>query len=127
MIRHLLAGPLGPGRPAPRAGAAALTVLVCVLSLMPHIAVPDSAPHYTDLVIHLAMHGSVGFALLYAWHTWPYRVLPGLAVLMPALEIGQTWVPGRSFSVADLVMNVLGAAIGLAIAIWIFRRYGIER
>lgn len=118
---------LGPGRWLPRIGAICLTSLVVVLSLMPNISVPDSAPNNTDLAIHLAMHGATGFALLYAWHTWPQWVLPSLAVLVIALEVGQIWVPGRSFSVADLATNVVGAALGVALVIWIFRRFGVER
>lgn len=115
MTRALLAVfPPSGGRLA-RAGAVALVILVATASLMPHAAVPDSAPNRTDLAIHVVMHGTLGFALIWAWPSYLVAVVAALAFLAIGLECGQIWVPGREFSWADLVTNGLGASLGAAL------------
>lgn len=99
-----------------RIAALTATALVATLSLMPHLAVPDAAPRHTDLLIHLTMQGTVGFTLIWGWPRKLWWLLPALGLLVIVLEVGQTWVPGRSFSWADLIINVVGAASGAGLA-----------
>lgn len=106
-----------PGGFLARAGASGVVVLVTALSLMPHISVPSSAPSHTDLAIHLAMQGTLGFALVWAWPRHLGWVALTLAGLVITLEVGQIWVPGRSFSMADLITNAVGAGLGSGIAV----------
>lgn len=100
-----------------RAGALGVTALVATLLLMPHLSVPGSAPSHTDLVIHLLMQGTLGFVLVWAWPRHLGWVALTLAVLVIALEVGQIWVPGRSFSMADLITNAVGEGLGSGIAV----------
>ncbi len=108
-----------PGGRLARAGALAITALVAGLSLSPNLSVPDSAPGHTDLVIHLCMQGALGFSLV---HGWP-RALPSvvlvLAGLVVGLELGQIWVPGRTFAMSDLLTNAVGACFGALLARWL--------
>ena len=101
-----------PGSALARLGALGIVVLVAGLSLMPNLAVPDAAPGRSDLVIHLVMQGTLGFALVRGWPGSPTRVACVLAVLVMGLELGQLWVPGREFAVPDLLSNTLGAGLG---------------
>ena len=110
-----------PGSALARAGALGVVVLVAVLSLMPNLAVPDAAPGRLDLVIHLVMQGTLGFALVRGWPGSPGRIACALVILVVGLELGQLWVPGREFSTADLLSNALGAGLGGLAAWWTIR------
>lgn len=88
---------------------------------MPHISVPDSAPADTDLAIHLALQGSLGAALVWAWPARLGSVAAALAILVVGLEVGQHWVPGRTFAMDDLLTNAVGASIGAGLVRFLLR------
>lgn len=105
-----------PGGALARSGALGVVALVATASLMPNVSVPDSAPGHTDLAIHLAMQGALGFALVWAWPRQLVLVGAALAILVVGLEMGQIWIPGRGFAWTDLVTNVLGGGLGALLA-----------
>ena len=106
-----------PGGTLARAGALGVVMLVAAASLTPNVSVPDSAPGHTDLAIHLAMQGTLGFALVRAWPRQLALVGAALAVLVVGLEIGQIWIPGRGFAWSDLIMNFVGGGLGALLAL----------
>jgi hypothetical protein len=97
-----------------RALAAAVVALACWLSLTPQPPQPEGLPSGSDLIVHAIMHGGVGLALLRGWPVG--RAAPAAMLsLAVGLEVGQAFVPGRDFSLADLAMNLLGAAAALGV------------
>lgn len=105
-------GLLQPGGLPVRAASIVVVVLIAVASLTPNISVPSGAPANTDLAIHLFMQGVLGFSLAWGWPKNRAVTVATLAILVVTLEVGQIWVPGRSFAVADLISNAVGAGFG---------------
>jgi VanZ family protein len=96
---------------AARLAAVALGALVSWLSLTPQPPAPPGLPDRADLVAHFGMHGALSGALAVGWPGATARwAAAGAAVY---LEVGQAQVPGRTFSLLDLVANGIGAAAGL--------------
>ncbi|NEK86902.1 VanZ family protein [Blastococcus saxobsidens] len=95
-----------------------LTVLVSVVVLfIPASGVP-TAPPGTDKVVHLLLFAALAATGRWAGLArWPLAAgLTGYALLS---EVVQGVAPlGRSGSVADLVADVLGIAMGLAAWAW---------
>ncbi len=114
--KNLVLAVVQPAGAIARLGALCVIGIVSTLSLMPYLAVPDGAPNHTDKLVHLAMQGTLGFAVVWAWPRPVLWTAAGLAGLVVVLEVGQIWVPGRSFSVGDLATNAIGAAIGACLA-----------
>jgi len=122
-LRWLLDSKLSqPGGLPARAVALGIAVLAIFASLTPNISVPNSAPAHTDLLIHILMQGILGFSLIWGWPKNLLLTFVILTVLVLTLEIGQIWVPGRSFSAADLVSNMIGASLGAG-----FSRFLVSR
>lgn len=95
--------------------ASALTMaLIVVLSVVPPSVRPvTAAPHSIE---HLAIFAISGALLGLAF---PGRWLVRLSVLVlmaAAIELVQLWIPGRHARVSDLVENVLGSGLGLALS-----------
>lgn len=120
-----------------RAATAAFALLLTVVSLMPSGA-EDSGSSGWDTAISPALQNTL--------HVPAYLVLTVLAIgclSMPGrgrilgvaavcagfgviLELGQAYVPGRTGSVADMLLNTLGAILGVTGArLWIRRRGSI--
>jgi VanZ family protein len=93
---------------------------------------PAPPPHVTDKMLHASAYAVLGATLVRAlagarWH----GVTPGVAVLAVALttayglsdELHQSFVPGRSVEVGDVVADLTGgtAAAALALALRRFR------
>ncbi len=85
-----------------------------VVSLLPRDALPvtgmwdklEHAAAYAILcVIGVVAHPRKGTHVV---------LLIGLAVYGTALELGQSFVPGREASVADVIANTFGVVIGFA-------------
>lgn len=107
--------------PALRAAAVATVLLVCWLSLTPRPPQPEGLPSGSDLLVHLAMHAAVAALLVTGWRGRT-AVAPVCAALAIGLEAAQLAIPGRSFALADLAMNLLGAGLGWAAAKGLLRR-----
>lgn len=61
-------------------------------------------------LLPLGLLGPIALPRLDRW----WRVLLVAAALSLAIEIAQLWIPDRAFDVDDLLLNVLGAALGYA-------------
>ena len=113
--------PTGNGR-APLAGLARLAfylgiLLVIALSLIPQDAMPD--PETWDKANHVAAYGAIAVAggLGYRSRRALLRIALGLLLLGAGLELAQSVLPGRVASVADLLANAIGIALGLLLAV----------
>lgn len=117
-------GPLGrlPGSPAMRGLAGLILGLVAYLSLTPQLTAPASAPAHADWLVHLVMHGAIGITLRLGWPASPGWVAVGLITLGVGFEVAQAFIPGRCYDMADLVMNLIGAASGAGVAWALLRR-----
>lgn len=94
--------------------ALALVALVAWLSLTPKPPSLPGLPQGSDLAVHLTMHFAMAGALMLGWPGASRIVLAwALAV---GFEVAQLGVPGRHFSGADLLANLIGAAWGSGLA-----------
>lgn len=109
-----------------RAGACVAVTLAAVLSLTPQLSVPDQAPAYTDLVLHLGMHAGTAGLVRLGWPDRVWQTALGLIALAVLLELGQAFSPGRTVSTGDLAMNLTGAALGCIVA-WVLLRKRVTR
>ena len=83
-------------------------LLLLFLNLTPRV--PSSPVANGDKLAHLVEFAALGFL---GWCLWPYLLpLPFL------LEFLQLFVPGRTFSFADMAANLIGFTLGL-IAGWL--------
>ncbi|UUA74346.1 VanZ family protein [Cellvibrio sp. QJXJ] len=98
-----------------------LLVIYTYLGLTPHPE--NSVPVFNDLLMHFAGYAvaaiSINFARPY-WPGWQQAVV--LILYSIAIEIAQHFNPPRTFSIADIIANTTGVALGLAI-IFILTRY----
>ncbi|NJE60633.1 VanZ family protein [Thermococcus sp. 21S7] len=84
-------------------------LLLLFLNLTPRV--PSSPVANGDKLAHLVEFAALGFL---GWRLWPY-LLP-LPFLMEFLQL---FVPGRTFSFADMAANLIGFTLGL-IAGWLY-------
>jgi VanZ family protein len=111
--------------------------LIFVLSAQPGLRVSDDASvdgpirHTAHVVVYAVL------ALLLLWglgqfsSTWRPRLalLAGLFAFVYGItdELHQLTVPNRTGQAFDLVWDALGASIGVAIGLWLFRRRSAAR
>jgi len=73
-----------------------------------------------DKLIHLVVFGGLGYLILRAfhknrWNSGKYIWAIGLVALYGICdEIHQYWVPGRHFSVFDMIADTLGGVLAAA-------------
>jgi VanZ family protein len=97
-----------------RAALIVLTLAITLLSLVPPALRPTTAvSHQTEHLLIFALTG-VAIALGFRWR-WQAQV-GALALFAAAIETAQLFVPGRHARLSDLVINILGAAIGVGMA-----------
>jgi hypothetical protein len=97
-----------------RAAFAALMAAIIVLSLVPPLWRPVTpAPHGIE---HLLIFAAAGLTMAAAlpWRWWSQAT--ALLWFAVAVEIAQLFVPGRHARLSDLIVNMLGAWLGLALA-----------
>ena len=89
--------------------------LIIYLSLIPHLPLPDVS--YSDKVGHLLgyfalqLSGGIGFKRATGiWFVLAFNICLGLG-----LETAQLYVPNREASMADMIANLAGIALALAI------------
>lgn len=112
-------------RAAARLGFCALVLAVCVASLLPQ---EDSVPlgHF-DKLAHAGAYaltafvGVLGARTRRGWLTVAAMTL-ALGVLM---EVLQSYVPGRSASIGDLIADVVGVMAGIWLAATSLRALGL--
>lgn len=96
------------------------------LSLLPGTAPPTGVWDVDlslDKFFHVVAYGGLSGIPVLALASPRRRLLAVLVVLLASLafEIGQGFVPGRSFGYDDLLANLGGVALGAATAWWIRR------
>jgi len=80
------------------------------------VANPDSGFWFRQIVGNLlllmpvGLLGPIGLPWLDRW----WRVLLAAFLLSLAIELAQLWIPDRAADVDDLLLNVVGAALGYA-------------
>jgi len=97
--------------------AALLELKVWVAQWLPYAEQLDAAnvSQYSDKWVHLGIFSLLSWIGAYAWRqpSMPRtRLLAGLLLMAVATECLQHWVPGRSASVADLLADLAGMALG---------------
>lgn len=99
-----------------RAGFAISIFTIVVLSLLPGDDLPDI--DLSDKIGHFLAYAEIVLIGLlgYPRRTAAIAVLAGVAALGGVLEIGQSYVPGRSTDIADFAVNCLGILAGYAAA-----------
>lgn len=97
-----------------RVGFAVSIVAIVILSLLPGDDMPDI--RVSDKVGHFLAYAEIVLLgiLGYPGRKAPLAVLVGVAALGGLLEIGQTYVPGRSADIVDFAVNCLGMLAGYA-------------
>jgi VanZ family protein len=74
----------------------------------------DMVPAYNDLVMHFSGYVVAGISISFAWPRSAYWQR-GLFLLCYsiAIEIGQHFLPPRTFSLLDILANLSGIILGL--------------
>ncbi|OQY44972.1 MAG: hypothetical protein B6240_09520 [Desulfobacteraceae bacterium 4572_87] len=91
--------------------------MVIYLSLYPSLEIPYDFKD-SDKIIHFLTYLWLA-ALPFFIFRFPKTALAGALCMIPlsiGLEIAQRYVPGRCFSVADMVANCLGVMMGIWLA-----------
>ncbi len=78
---------------------------------MPKFDIP-----YMDKIVHFGIFGVLGFLITYEKRRADWLTLALCAGFGIAIEIIQSFLPWRSFEVADMVADTLGAAAGILVA-----------
>ena len=95
-----------------------LLVIVTVLTLYPHLQLPEPSAlqGYFDKIGHVLAF--VALAVLGA-NAWPRRwsLIGGLACYAVILELSQRFSPGREVHIADALANLVGLAIGFGLVV----------
>ena len=112
---------LQPAQPAP--GQVVEHNLIPLRTIAIYLGNPESGFWIRQAVgnlLFLLPLGLLGPIALPGMNRW-WRVLLVATALSLAIEVAQLWIPDRAFDVDDLLLNVVGAALGYAIFIVLFR------
>ena len=111
--------------------ALAWAAVIFVLSSFPGSAYPQVGVWSADKLVHVAVYAALGLAVSFgmarAWPTWGLRGVFGLAVLLATAygvsdEVHQSFVPGRSPDVRDVMADFAGAILGAGAYVMYVRR-----
>jgi len=91
-------------------------IAVLIGSLTPATEMPDIG--VSDKIQHFGAYAALAFTAALGWSRGPMFgvMIAGVVVAGPAIEVLQMIVPGRSASWGDVVADLVGVAIGLALA-----------
>ena len=97
--------------------------LVLVMSLRPSVSVGDMA--HADKLMHLAAYAVLSGLARLGWpKLWGGLIFAGLAVFGIGIEIAQYFMHlGRTGSFADVIANLIGAALPLFIFHFVWIRH----
>ncbi len=95
-----------------------MVAVVVVLSLIPAAPLPDVAHGYGDKLAHALIYSVLmGWFAVSADRSRWHRITMWVFALGVALECTQALVPYRTGSIADVVANSAGIAIGAFVAV----------
>ncbi len=99
-------------------------IAVGIVSLLPREALPET--HLWDKLEHAAAYAilCVIGVVSYPRKRTRWVLLIGLVAFGTALELGQSFVPGREASSADVIANTFGVVIGFAVSMFTRRATG---
>jgi len=102
-------------------------VLLLGLTLSPKMLSPIKATHI-DKVYHLVAFAGFAFTLRVAylrfsnWTILAFSILVGIGI-----EIAQSFIPNRGFSLGDLLADAMGAVMGVLVAVWVIHQSAIKQ
>lgn len=101
-------------------------IALAPLSLLPGTAPPTGVWDIDlslDKVFHVIAYGGLAGIPMLALRIVGWRAACVVVALLASLgyEIGQAYVPGRSFGYDDLLANLGGVALGVVLGIWVRR------
>lgn len=107
--------------------ALAWAVLIGILSLLPGPDLPPLPPYPgADKLAHVAFYLVLGFLLAWSLHSPSHLGLLAITLLTGlygySLEIGQLYVPGRSYDLLDALANLSGGGLGVGAAEFFLHR-----
>ena len=96
---------------------------MCFIFFLSSISHPPAATHYThtDKIIHILEYSLLGFLLLAGFRS--KEIAMGNAIILAVTvavlyglcdELHQSFVPGRSMSLSDVIADGIGAMLGVA-------------
>jgi VanZ family protein len=100
-----------------RIGAAVLTAVLFYLATLPSRSKPPSFGW--DVIDHALAFTALAVALWFACRRWPRRLWWVLGLCLVAgvgIEVAQLFVPSRRSEVADVIVDMVGASLGVALA-----------
>lgn len=100
--------------------AGAYSIIVVALSLWPSPDLPAKISH-GDLLVHFMLYAILTFIWLDFGLHWTL-VVPAVTLLGLDMEAVQIIVPGRSFSVDDVLVNTFGAVFAVLLYVT-WRKY----
>jgi VanZ family protein len=108
------------------------SLIVLILTLIPGEAVPDVDIVQIDKVVHFFIFGVLmilsSYALLkmHMLNRWPANplMISGIYSITfgSLIEVIQQFVPGRNFSLVDMLANTIGVVLGYAVVIFLRRK-----
>ena len=99
-------------------------VLLCIytfLGLTPHPE--NSIPMFNDKLMHCSGYFVAAFSISFAfprWQFWQRAIF--LIIFSVGIEIGQHFMPPRTFDLYDICANSTGVALGLFV-VFLFEKY----
>ncbi len=97
-----------------RLGFALCVLTVTVLSLLPQAVMPKV--EISDKLSHFIAYTAIATLGLLGYRAVAMRIALGVIALGGAIEIVQTFVPGRSAEMLDFVVDIGGVAAGLLLS-----------
>jgi len=101
-------------------------LLVCYCSLTPRLELPVTFWN-ADKVYHLLAYGWIANLPFLGYSVKKQALLASFSMIFLGivLEIGQIYVPGRTFSFIDIIANSLGVFLGMLMGRRIHRGIGL--
>lgn len=102
-------------------------LLVVFLSLSPKIDIPLEF-RQSDKIAHFVAYFWLAALAFFAFEK-PGGAVLGASCMAPlglGLEFAQTMVPGRFFSLGDILANFAGVGLGICMAATVKKRWGIQ-
>jgi VanZ family protein len=89
-----------------------LLVAFTYLGLTPHPE--DSVPMFNDKLMHCSGYFVAGISISFAFPRWTFLARAAFLIIFSiGIEIGQHFMPPRTFDLLDICANSTGAVLGL--------------